>query len=371
MHGACFKREDYMFSHSLSDQASQITSCIKVFPFWKKIMLTAFSLRMTLFFPSIRTLFFQWSCHVCTFYQRGLCSYGSRCRYEHVKLSRPVSNNPLPPLPRPSVVALNSSPDTSRAEESSSNTHTQSAWQLTEGKANLGPRFLEEDDEKDVEEIELPTSNDLSEIPICAFAAAGICPRGDNCPQIHECDNHRQQCERNQKKLEALRKSQDIECSVCLERVLSKPTVAERKFGLMSGRDHPFCVGCIRGWRSGSHAPGMDIDTVVRACPVYRVTSHFIVPSVVWYSSSEEKEDIINGCKNKLRCRCISVCGDVDCKYFDYGNGTCPFGTSCFYKDIGLRSLVLLNLEAHLLCQHGHLKLFDRIFNLAGLSKIG
>jgi E3 ubiquitin-protein ligase makorin len=84
--------------------------------------------------------------------------------------------------------------------------------------------------------------------------------------------------------------------------VLSKPTVAERKFGLMSGCDHPFCVGCIRGWRSGSHAPGMDIDTVVRACPVCRVASHFIVPSVVWYSSSEEKEDIINGCKNKLRC---------------------------------------------------------------------
>ncbi|CAK9275586.1 unnamed protein product [Sphagnum jensenii] len=302
MHGACLKGEDCMFSHSWSDQASQ----------------------------------------VCTFYQRGLCSYGSRCRYEHVKLSRPVSNNPLPPLPRPSVVALNSSPDTSRAEESSSNTHTQSAWQLTEGKANLGPRFLEEDDEKDVEEIEMPTSNDPSEIPICAFAAAGICPQGDNCPQIHgdlcptcgkhclhpfrpsECDNHRQQCERNHKKLEALRKSQEIECSVCLERVLSKPTVAERKFGLMSGCDHPFCVGCIRGWRSGSHAPGMDIDTVVRACPVCRVASHFIVPSVVWYSSSEEKEDIINGYKNKL--------SDIDCKYFDYGNGTCPFGTSCFYK---------------------------------------
>jgi E3 ubiquitin-protein ligase makorin len=46
----------------------------------------------------------------------------------------------------------------------------------------------------------------------------------------------------------------------------------------------------------------MDIDTVVRACPVCRVASHFIVPSVVWYSSSKEKEDIINGYKNKLRC---------------------------------------------------------------------
>lgn len=22
----------------------------------------------------------------------------------------------------------------------------------------------------------------------------------------------------------------------------------------------------------------------------------------------------------------------IDCKYFDFGNGTCPFGASCFYK---------------------------------------
>ncbi|MCE0481226.1 hypothetical protein HAX54_038803 [Datura stramonium] len=22
----------------------------------------------------------------------------------------------------------------------------------------------------------------------------------------------------------------------------------------------------------------------------------------------------------------------IDCKHFDFGNGTCPFGTSCFYK---------------------------------------
>ena len=45
----------------------------------------------------------------------------------------------------------------------------------------------------------------------------------------------------------------------------------------------------------------MDIDTVVRACPVCRVPTHYVVPSVVWYSTPEEKEDIINGYKNKLR----------------------------------------------------------------------
>jgi len=180
-------------------------------------------------------------------------------------------------------------------------------------------------EEVEAEESE-PVSNDPSDRPICAFAAAGNCPHGESCRNIHgelcptcgkhclhpyrpsERENHKLQCERNKKNLEALLKSQDIECSVCLERIHSKPTVAERKFGLMSGCDHPFCIGCIRGWRSGSHAPGMDIDTVVRACPVCRVPTHYVVPSVVWYFTPEEKEEIINGYKNKLGSASQLVC---------------------------------------------------------------
>ncbi|KAL0397554.1 UNVERIFIED_CONTAM: putative RING-type E3 ubiquitin transferase C3H69 [Sesamum calycinum] len=46
--------------------------------------------------------------------------------------------------------------------------------------------------------------------------------------------------------------------------------------------------------------------------------------TVIWYSSKEEKQDIIDSYKAKLR--------SIDCKHFDFGNGTCPFGTSCFYK---------------------------------------
>jgi hypothetical protein len=37
-------------------------------------------------------------------------------------------------------------------------------------------------------------------------------------------------------------RAKKIECSVCLERVLSKPTAAERKFGLMSGCDFHFVL---------------------------------------------------------------------------------------------------------------------------------
>lgn len=111
-------------------------------------------------------------------------------------------------------------------------------------------------------------------------------------------------CQRNQRKLEALRRSQEIECSVCLERVLAKAKPSERKFGILSHCDHPHCIACIRGWRaagSQGEATGLDLEGAVRACPVCRVQSHFVTPSVVWYFSPQEKEDIVNGYKRRLR----------------------------------------------------------------------
>ncbi|KAG0600359.1 hypothetical protein M758_11G027200 [Ceratodon purpureus] len=307
MHGACLKGSDCQFSHNWSDNASQ----------------------------------------VCTFYQRGLCTYGAHCRYEHVRASRITKPAPPPvPVPRhlPAAIPPGSNVDSNSTAETAvkpSSIPLKDAWQQ-----NLGQNLVNSVAGLSLGEAEAgepePISNDPSDRPICAFAQAGNCPHGESCRHIHgdlcptcgkhclhphrplERENHKLQCERNKKNLEALLKSQDIECSVCLERVHSKPTVSERKFGLMSGCDHPFCVGCIRGWRSGSHAPGMDINTVVRACPVCRVPTHYVVPSVVWYFSPEEKEDIVNGYKNKL--------SEIDCRHFDLGNGVCPFGTSCFYK---------------------------------------
>jgi E3 ubiquitin-protein ligase makorin len=158
---------------------------------------------------------------------------------------------------------------------------------------------------------------------------------GDRCPScgkrcLHpsrpeERKEHLEGCERRAKKLKQLQKSQEVECCVCLERVLSKPRIAERKFGILSGCDHAFCIACIRGWRSGDHTtPGMDLDTVVRSCPVCRVQSYFVTPSVVWYASPEEKDQILEGYKRKLKA--------IDCRHFNYGVGSCPFGTSCFYR---------------------------------------
>ncbi|KAI3448908.1 hypothetical protein Pfo_005573 [Paulownia fortunei] len=283
--------------------------------------------------------------NICTFYQKGVCAYGSRCRYDHIKVSR---------LHSP---ALSSSADLSSAEELPSGTATFGEGIATAVGAeysassrpfnppsrpawgeNSGPRdTLQYDDEfADVRGV------DPADRPICSFAAAGECPHGVDCLHIHgdlcptcrkhclhpfrprEREEHMKICEKRQKHLEALTHSREIECSVCLESILSKPTAAERKFGILSECDHPFCISCIRNWRSSSPASGMDANSTLRSCPICRKLSYFVIPSVIWYSSKEEKQEIVDSYKAKLR--------SIDCKHFDFGNGTCPFGTSCFYK---------------------------------------
>ncbi|KAF2591009.1 hypothetical protein F2Q70_00040348 [Brassica cretica] len=139
-----------------------------------------------------------------------------------------------------------------------------------------------------------------------------------------EREEHKRSCEKKHKQLEALKLSQDVECCVCLERVLSKPTPSERKFGILTECDHAFCIGCIRNWRSSAPSTGMDVNSTLRACPICRKLSYFVVPSVIWFSDPDEKKEIMDNYRDKLR--------SIDCKHFNFGDGNCPFGTSCFYK---------------------------------------
>lgn len=48
----------------------------------------------------------------------------------------------------------------------------------------------------------------------------------------------------------------------------------------------------------------------------------FITPSAIWLSDAE-KMDAIEKYKQAL--------GRIPCKWWNYGQGTCPFGTSCLY----------------------------------------
>ncbi|CAL1371830.1 unnamed protein product [Linum trigynum] len=299
------------------------------------------------------------SSNICTYYQKGKCSYGTRCRYDHLKPSRlqfaASSSTSIPfgntrfgayPVMKARVLPSELSPGSRPFLPSNHPTRN-----LEPGKCNVFDGTIE------LKNLKLP-----SDRPLCCYAATGNCPRGEQCPHIHgdlcpncgrhclhplrpeEREEHMKMCEKMQKHLDALKHSQEIECCVCLDKVLFKSTAAERKFGLLSECDHPFCIGCIRNWRSSSPTPGT--EPMSRTCPVCRKLSYFVVPSVIWYSCQEEKTEIIDNYKAKL--------SSIDCKHFNFGIGNCPFGSSCFYKhaykDGRLEEVVL----RHLGSEDGH-----------------
>jgi E3 ubiquitin-protein ligase makorin len=57
---------------------------------------------------------------------------------------------------------------------------------------------------------------------------------------------------------------------------------------------------------------------------VCRQTTHFVTPSMTWPTSPEDKAAILDAYKSKL--------SQIDCRLFSFGNGSCPFGTSCMYR---------------------------------------
>ncbi|VFR02359.1 unnamed protein product [Cuscuta campestris] len=307
--------------------------------------------------------------NVCTYYQKGICAYGSRCRYDHVKASPLQSSAPSSSVPShqnllsstgsldvtSATVVSGSSPLPDIAPEHfvlDRRVHSplKLAWNQNSGPHNL----------LDVDDIIERKSLNPADQSICSFAAAGDCPRGEKCPYMHgdlcptcgkhclhpfrpeEREEHMTTCQKKQNHIETLKHSQEIECSVCLERVLSKTTAAERKFGILSECDHPFCISCIRNWRGSSPTSGLDVNSALRACPICRKLSYFVVPSVLWYSSKEEKKEIVDNYKAKL--------SSIDCKHFEFGDGNCPFGSSCFYKhayrDGRLEEVTLRHLDA-------------------------
>ncbi|KAK4285516.1 hypothetical protein QN277_002207 [Acacia crassicarpa] len=272
---------------------------------------------------------------VCKFYQKGHCSYGSQCRYKHVKASQASSasssENGGQSLPSKSVIDHSA--------------RGKSRWipKNTNLASNGHLKHLSSLRNDDVGE----SSNAVpSKHIICTYSAAN-CPLGKKCLRIHgdqclycrkyclhpsdqrERENHLNSCDKKEKYNQALKDSQEIECNICLDRVLSKPKASECKFGMLPECDHAFCLSCIRNWRNSASNSETDIfqianNNTVRTCPVCRKLSYFVIPTPIWYSTKEEKQEIIDNYK--------ANCKLIDCKHFDFGNGNCPFGARCFYK---------------------------------------
>lgn len=165
-----------------------------------------------------------------------------------------------------------------------------------------------------------------SEAPSAPPAAPPAAPRGDVWAALASGDGgDADAAAAAASRRAALEASADVECAICLERVLSKPALSERRFGLLSHCAHAFCLACIRGWRG---APGEAATAAAsdhaRTCPVCRVRSHFIAPALTWPRDEAEKSDAIAAYTARLAA--------VPCRHFDQGRGSCPFGTSCWYS---------------------------------------
>jgi hypothetical protein len=135
-----------------------------------------------------------------------------------------------------------------------------------------------------------------------------------------------------------LARSAEVECAICLECVLEKQRLGDRRFGLLSGCDHAFCLQCIRDWRDGGvarEAPEAQTSSALeqaRRCPICREQSHFITPSQYWPKDAAEKAATIAVYQGKMK--------KIPCRNFDYGDGS-----------LSLRELVLL--QARVQGRHG------------------
>lgn len=157
---------------------------------------------------------------------------------------------------------------------------------------------------------------------ICAFYLEGKCRYKDNCKFIHGnlCQICKKNClhpddkEQNNKHIKSCVLKQEIEdsknllCNLCNESVLMRG----QKFGLLPYCNDIFCVTCIKEYRSSSSKA---------ECPMCYEVSHFIVPSHVYPSNKQRKNEIIESYKEKMR--------KIPCKYYE--SGECKFGDNCHY----------------------------------------
>ncbi|XP_038628543.1 probable E3 ubiquitin-protein ligase makorin-2 isoform X2 [Tachyglossus aculeatus] len=274
---------------------------------------------------------------ICKFYQKGFCAYGTRCRYDHTKPSTSAGGaaGPRPAVSIPSPALPN------RPPPQPGFTATIMKSKLCEsGKREKRPLVLRDRNLSGLTDIRPPADpaerpgcysdgrgGDLGGKPhsyleaicsgldnveagntdgqqLCPYAMAGGCRFGNTCgylhgevceicglPALHPLDveqrrTHEKVCmdnfEHDMEKAFAFQASQGKTCSICMEVIYDKPSASERRFGILSNCNHTYCLGCIRQWRC----------------------------------AKQFENPII---KKKA------------CKYFDQGNGTCPFGGKCLY----------------------------------------
>jgi len=150
---------------------------------------------------------------------------------------------------------------------------------------------------------------------ICRHFLSGKCSFGSACRNLH---SFAPPPPRPSRPIEQRSDPDVFECGICFENVKKKG----ERFGMLENCDHAFCLTCIRGWRREREQDRQNL----RLCPVCRNESFYVIPCDDLIFEGAEKSKIIEDYKQEM--------GRIPCKLFDYGRGTCPFGTSCFYAHL-------------------------------------
>eukprot|EP00746_Dinoflagellata_sp_MGD_P132662 gnl/MRDRNA2_/MRDRNA2_66370_c0_seq2.p1 gnl/MRDRNA2_/MRDRNA2_66370_c0~~gnl/MRDRNA2_/MRDRNA2_66370_c0_seq2.p1 ORF type:complete len:273 (+),score=59.69 gnl/MRDRNA2_/MRDRNA2_66370_c0_seq2:53-871(+) len=228
----------------------------------------------------------------CKFFARGGCAFGASCRFAHV-----------------------SAPGALRTQESSS--EKEKRFDPEDGQIKS---FVELQAQCSVQgyslsEIEVYWQEECVPVSaasllgsgssqVCKYFLEGNCMYGSECQYSHQSTS-------------SLKKA-DIECGICFE----NPTAKGSRIGMLENCDHVFCLQCIRSWRKQREQDKQNL----RMCPLCRNESGFVVPCDRVILDPDEKVDEISSYKEEM--------GKIPCKLFDRGNGTCPFGASCFYAHL-------------------------------------
>jgi hypothetical protein len=157
---------------------------------------------------------------------------------------------------------------------------------------------------------------------ICNYFIQGKCRYGNHCRYLHDpsylADN-----EMDAAMILAERAgSTKLECGICYEIILE----SERRFGILSDCTHSFCLPCIRDWRSSNETAETSARASTKTCPLCRTVSHFVIPCDRMVVDSQRKLKLIQEYRSET--------SSIPCKHFAFGEGTCPFGVSCFYAHV-------------------------------------
>ncbi|XP_034020310.1 probable E3 ubiquitin-protein ligase makorin-2 isoform X2 [Thalassophryne amazonica] len=287
---------------------------------------------------------------ICKFYQRGMCAYGERCRYDHIKPSARGGGAAADQSAAGGGVGGGTSVTSSRKKTLRFRDQGLTVDDTCGSPAEmLGSEVTAGCPQSYVDAIRTglggaaqePGGASQAAAQLCPYAAAGHCSYEDNCPYLHGdvCDvcgmqvlhphdpeqrnAHEKMCllmfEADMEKAFAAQLSQDKVCSICMEVVVQKTNLSERRFGILSSCSHTFCLTCIRQWRCTRNFS----NQIIKSCPECRVISEFVIPSAYWVENQDDKDHLINLFKSGVSKKA--------CKYFNQGRGSCPFGARCLY----------------------------------------